>query len=210
MNEQIFFDFNINTALDINSFFVNKTNEKAFSLINNVNFSENIILVGPKKSGKSHLANIWMNNNKAIIFKNNIEEIISQNKNVLIDNLFYNLDEEKVFYLINHCISHKLNVLVTSDIDLYEYNFNLPDLLSRLKTFNYVSINKPNDEILINVLTKLLIEKQFIIKNKDIFEFLLKRVNRTYEDVYNLVNKMDKLSLEKNRKLTIRLIREII
>jgi len=210
MNEQIFFDFNINTALDINSFFVNKTNEKAFSLINNVNFSENIILVGPKKSGKSHLANIWMNNNKAIIFKNNIEEIISQNKNVLIDNLFYNLDEEKIFYLINHCISHKLNVLVTSDIDLYEYNFNFRDLLSRLKTFNYVSINKPNDEILINVLTKLLIEKQFIIKNKDIFEFLLKRVNRTYEDVYNLVNKMDKLSLEKKRQLTIPLIRELI
>ena len=73
---------------------------------------------------------------------------------------------EKIFYLINHCISHRLNVLVTSDIDLYEYNFNLPDLLSRLKIFNYVSINKPDDEILINVLTKLLMEKQFIIKNK--------------------------------------------
>ena len=107
-------------------------------------------------------------------------------------------------------MSHNLNVLVTSDIDLYEYNFNLPDLLSRLKIFNYVSINKPDDEILINILTKLLMEKQFIIKNKDIFEFLLKRVNRTYEDVYNLVNKMDKISLEKNRKLTIPLIRELI
>ena len=107
-------------------------------------------------------------------------------------------------------MSHKLNVLVTSDIDLYEYNFNLPDLLSRLKVFNYVSINKPDDEILINVLTKLLMEKQFIIKNKDIFEFLLKRVNRTYEDIYNLVNKMDKLSLEKKRQLTIPLIRELI
>ena len=57
---------------------------------------------------------------------------------------------------------------------------------------------------------KLLMEKQFIIKNKDIFEFLLKRVNRTYEDIYNLVNKMDKISLEKNRKLTIPLIRELI
>ena len=53
-------------------------------------------------------------------------------------------------------------------------------------------------------------EKQFIIKNKDIFEFLLKRVNRTYEDIYNLVNKMDKLSLEKKRQLTIPLIRELI
>ena len=53
-------------------------------------------------------------------------------------------------------------------------------------------------------------EKQFIIKNKDIFEFLLKRVNRTYEDIYNLVKKMDKLSLEKKRQLTIPLIRELI
>ena len=210
MNEQIYFDFKTNSLFDINNFFVNQTNANAFSLISNNNFFENIILVGPRKSGKSHLANIWKNNKNAIIFKNNIDEIISQNKNLLIDNLFYDFDEEKIFYLINHCISNKLNVLVTSDIDLYEYNFNLPDLLSRLKIFNYVSINKPDDEILINVLTKLLIEKQFIIKNKDIFEFLLKRVSRTYEAVYNLVNKMDKLSLEKNRKLTIPLIRELI
>ena len=210
MNEQFFFDFKINSLFDINNFFVNKTNVKAFSLISNVNFLDNIILVGPRKSGKTHLANIWKNNKNALIFENNIDKIISQNKNVLIENLFYDFDEEKIFYLINHCISHKLNVLITSDIDLYEYKFSLPDLLSRLKVFNYASINKPDDEILINVLTKLLMEKQFIIKNKDIFEFLLKRVNRTYEDVYNLVNKMDKISLEKNRKLTIPLIRELI
>jgi len=210
MNQQIFFDFKTNSLFDINNFFVNQTNVKAFTLISNSNFLDNIILVGPRKSGKSHLANIWKNNKNALIFENNIDEIISQNKNVLIDNLFNDFDEEKIFYLINHCISHKLNVLVTSDIDLYEYNFNLPDLLSRLKIFNYVSITKPDDEILINVMTKLLMEKQFIIKNKDIFEFLLKRVNRTYEDVYNLVNKMDKISLEKNRKLTIPLIRELI
>jgi len=210
MNEQIFFDFKTNSLFDINNFFVNQTNVKAFSLVSDSNFLENIILVGPRKSGKSHLANIWQNKKNALIYKNNIDEIMSQNKNVLIENLFYDFDEEKIFYLINHCISHKLNVLVTSDINLYEYNFNLPDLLSRLKIFNYVSINKPDDEILINVLTKLLMEKQFIIKNKDIFEFLLKRVNRTYEDIYNLVNKMDKISLEKNRKLTIPLIRELI
>ena len=70
----------------------------------------------------------------ALIFENNIDEIISQNKNILIENIFYDFDEEKIFYLINHCISHKLNVLVTSDINLYEYNFYLPDLLSRLKS----------------------------------------------------------------------------
>ena len=81
MNKQIYFDFKTNTVSDINSFFVNRTNEKAFSLITNDNFSENIILVGPRKSGKSHLANIWRNNKKALIFNNNIDEI----KSIILD-----------------------------------------------------------------------------------------------------------------------------
>ena len=88
MNQQIFFDFKTNSLFDINNFFVNQTNVKAFTLISNSNFLDNIILVGPRKSGKSHLANIWKNNKNALIFENNIDEIISQNKNVLIDNLF--------------------------------------------------------------------------------------------------------------------------
>ena len=60
------------------------------------------------------------------------------------------------------------------------------------------------------ILTKLLIEKQFIIKNPEIFEFLVKRIERSYQSIYNLVDKLDKLSLEKKRQLTIPLIKEII
>ena len=84
------------------------------------------------------------------------------------------------------------------------------DLKSRLKTFHYVKINNPNDEMSLIILTKLLTEKQFIIKNKEIFEFLIKRVNRSYEEIYNLAHKMDNLSLEKKRQLTIPLIKEIL
>ena len=60
------------------------------------------------------------------------------------------------------------------------------------------------------ILTKLLLEKQFIIKNPEIFEFLVKRVERSYQSIYNLVDKLDKLSLEKKRQLTIPLIKEIL
>ena len=128
----------------------------------------------------------------------------------LIDNLFINLNEENIFHIINHCISNNLKILITSNFYLFEYNFKIIDLLSRLKIFDHVSIKKPDNEILINVLTKLLTEKQFIIKNKNIFDFLLNRVNRTYEDIFNLVYKMDKLSLEQKRQITIPLIKELI
>ena len=210
MKEQISFNFLSKAEMDINNFFVNKTNSKAFNLLNNKNIIDNIILIGPNKSGKSHLANIWKNNNDAIIYNNQIEVIISKKKNLIIEDLFTNLNEEKIFHLINHCIVNKLKVLITSNKDIYEYEFFLKDLLSRLKTFNYVVIKNPDDEILINVLTKLLIEKQFIIKNKGIFDFLLKRINRTYEDIYGIVEKMDTISLEKKRQLTIPLIKELI
>ena len=38
MNEQIIFDFKTTPLLDVNNFFVNKTNVKAFSLISSNNF----------------------------------------------------------------------------------------------------------------------------------------------------------------------------
>ena len=60
------------------------------------------------------------------------------------------------------------------------------------------------------ILTKLLYEKQFIIKNPEIFEFLVKRIERSYQSIYSLVDKLDKLSLEKKRQLTIPLIKEIL
>ena len=73
-----------------------------------------------------------------------------------------------------------------------------------------LEINQPNDEMLLNILTKLLVEKQFIITSNDIFEYILRRVDRTYEGINNIVNKLDILSLEKKRQLTIPLIKEIL
>jgi len=210
MKNQQFFSFVNKNEMDINNFFVNKTNRKAFAILNDKNILDNIILIGPKKSGKSHLANIWKKNNNAIIYNNKIENIISNKQNLIIDDLFKNLNEESIFHLINHCNVNKLKILITSNININQHSFALKDLQSRLKTFHCISIEKPDDEILINVLTKLLIEKQFVIKNKGIFEFLLKRVNRTYEDIYEIVEKMDTISLEKKRQLTIPLIRELI
>ena len=64
--------------------------------------------------------------------------------------------------------------------------------------------------MLLNILTKLFIEKQFIINSHEIFNYILKRANRSYEDMFRIVNKLDTLSLEKKRQLTIPLIKEIL
>ena len=210
MKKQKFFNFKLNENKDLSNFYVNETNAEAFKTLDESDLFNKIFLFGPKKSGKTHLANIWAHKNNALIYSKNLEHIITNNKNILIDDFFFNLNEEEVFHILNHCNNLNLKILITSNLDLYEYNFKLMDLKSRLKTLHYVKINNPNDDMTMIILTKLLTEKQFIIKNKEIFEFLIKRVNRSYEEIYNLANKMDNLSLEKKRQLTIPLIKEIL
>ena len=97
-----------------------------------------------------------------------------------------------------------------SSIDINTYNFKFRDLHSRLREFIYLEIKSPDDEMCKMLIAKLFYDKQIIIKNKEIFDFIFKRLNRTYFDIYIFVEKLDRLSLEKKRQLTIPLIKEII
>ena len=210
MTKQNFFNYHLKEIKDSSNFFVNKTNQETHNIIEKKISVKNIFLNAPNKSGKSHLVNIWKKNNNAILYCHNLREIIDAKQNVAIDDLFKNIIEEDIFHIINHCKQENLKILITSNSSLNDYSFKLKDLKSRLKTFYHVSISNPDDEMIKIILTKLLLEKQFIIKNPEIFEFLVKRVERSYQSIYNLVDKLDKLSLEKKRQLTIPLIKEIL
>ena len=210
MTQQDHFNYNLKEKKDSSNFFVNDTNQKSYDIIINNNIVKNIFLKAPNKSGKSHLMNIWKKNNSAILYNQNLNEILETKKNIAIDNVFNNIDEENIFHIINHCKNENLKVFITSNLDIDEHNFKITDLKSRLKTFYYVSILNPDDEMVKIILTKLLHEKQFIIKNPEIFEFLVKRIERSYQSIYNIVDKLDKFSLEKKRQLTIPLIKEIL
>ena len=99
---------------------------------------------------------------------------------------------------------------ITSNFHINDIDLKLNDLKSRLKTFINVKINNPDDDMLLNILTKLFIDKQFIINSDEIFGYILKRANRSYEEMFYIVHKLDNLSLEKKRQLTIPLIKEIL
>ena len=211
MNIQTSFNYHLTENKDKENFFVNTTNKIAYNIIINNSFEQNLILYGESKSGKSHLINIWMKLNNAILFdNNNFDKIINKKNNVAIDDLISISSEEEIFHIINHCKIFNLKLLVTSSVSISNYNFKLLDLKSRLNSFYSIKINSPDDEMCKIILTKLFHEKQIIIKNNEIFDFILNRINRTYNDLYIFVKKIDKLSLEKKRQLTIPLIKEIL
>ena len=209
MIKQKSFNYKFNDKNDNElNFFVNKTNFYAFNALIN-NDTKLSFLYGPKKSGKSYLSKIWLKKNNAIEYKNNYEMLLNLHNNILIDNLLF-YDQEKIFHIVNNCILNNSKVLITSDTKINEINFEFNDLSSRLKTFSNLEINQPNDEMLLAILTKLLVERQFIIKSNEIFEYIIRRVDRTYQGINDIVKKLDILSLEKKRQLTIPLIKEIL
>ena len=210
MTYQNFFNYKFSKKNDDDNFFVNFTNQNAYSIIINKIFEQNIFLLGPIKSGKSALLNIWKQKNNAIIFSNNFNQIINSKKNIAIDNILEQNSEEEIFHIINHCKLFNLKILGTSSIELDSCQYKLNDLFSRLRSFYYIKINHPDDEMCKILLTKLFYEKQIIVKNIEIFDYIFNRVSRTYNDIYLLVDKIDKLSLQKKRQLTIPLIKEIL
>ena len=209
--EQKFFNYKLKPHLEIYDYFVGNSNIKSFNtLIKSNNMDNNFFLYGPNKSGKTHLGLIWKKKFDALSYNNNLVEIINYKRNIFIDDIFNNINEEEIFHLINHCNLNKLKLLVTSHIFLNEHIFRFEDLSSRLKTFINIQIDLPDDELLLNLMIKLFNDKQIIIKNPEIFNFILRRVQRSYEKIFLFIEKIDKLSLTKKRQLTIPLIRELI
>ena len=213
--EQYNLNFQNQTSYTQDNFLVSECNKSAFdNLIKNDDSNiYNFFLYGEKKSGKSHLASIWSLKNNCIklnINEYDIDQIIKINQNILIDNIFENINEEKVFYLINHCISNNLKILFTSDIKPINYNFLLKDLSSRIKSLHLVQIYKPDDYLVSNLIIKLFNDKQIKIKNNDVVKFLSLRIDRSFDNLYSIINKIDRHSLSNKREITIPLIKEII
>ncbi len=209
MSKQKYFNFKFSNFYNYNDFYVNETNTNAVEGILDNNF-DNKFLIGPNKSGKTFLGNIWLKKNKAINFNNNFNDIINNKKAVFIDDIEKKNNEEEIFHIINHCKLYKIKILVTSNLNINEINFSLKDLISRLKSFSLYKIKNPDDDMLLKILTKLFVDKQFVINSNDIFPYILKRANRSYEEMIFIVEKLDSLSLEKKRQLTIPLIKEIL
>ena len=207
-NQNYFKYFFLKKNKDFN-LYTNITNIDAFKGVNNYK-NDLIYLVGPTKSGKSSIAKIWQNKNNAVLYNNNISTILENKKNILIDDINKSSDQKKIFHLVNHAMLFKLKLLVTSKFEINELNFSLKDLNSRLKIFEYFKILNPDDDMLVQLLTKQLIKKQFIINSNEIFNYILRRVDRSYQGIYDIVNKLEDLSLEKKRQLTIPLIKEIL
>jgi len=202
--------FNLTNIRNFNSedFYVNDNNLEASELIKLWPnwFNGAVVIYGPEKSGKSHLANIWKKNSNANIY--NLEDNLSlpcidTKQNFVLDN-FHNLsenDEEIFFHIYNQTFNNKKSILITLDRSKFN-KINLKDLESRFNSFSSAAIYPPDDNLVNALIVKFFKDQQINI-DPLVIAFITKRTERDYGAIFNFLKKIDNLSLENKTKISI-------
>jgi chromosomal replication initiation ATPase DnaA len=157
-----------------------------------------IIIYGPESCGKTHIASVWK------------ELTINLDKEcVLIEDIDENINEKELFHLYNDIKNNAGSLLLTSKLHPSKLELQLPDLRSRLKSCPAIAINPPDDMILTMLMTKLFADRQLKI-SKNVLEYVLARLERSFKAAAGFVNQIDSLSLIKKRNITIPLAKEVL
>ena len=219
-SKQLYFDMPDKTALGIEDYIITESNSFAFDLISRMIRGEinQGVISGPSFSGKTHLSKILIKNigsNESLYidrdYKKIIEKVGSSNLIVIenIDKVIEDRSEEDLFHIINFTKESDKKLLMTSGKSISNIEFKLEDLKSRLNAVIEAKIMQPDDELMKLVLIKIFNDKQLLI-NPNVIDFLRSRLERSYKSINDFIEKIDKFSLERGKKITIALINDLI
>ena len=154
--DQLVFKFPFKTKYFEHDFYVSSNNFSAYQLIESwPNWPGKWLnIFGPMGSGKTHLSKILEKKIKRlmIIDSTKINDKVIQNWNrvdCLIIYGFSNKIEENLLYSILNQTKQLNNfMLINSKSPLKKFEFKLPDLRSRINSFNFIGLDLPTDDLL--------------------------------------------------------------
>lgn len=135
-------------------------------------------LIGPLCSGKKHLSLLW-------------QKRFEEGQIIDLINL---CAEEELFHFFNSSKEKGKKLLFLSTKHPKKLDLKLKDLESRLLSCHVVEILPPDEDTL-KKLYKALFYTHGLIINDDVVNFLIFRFERTYEEVYNVVNQLENLNI---------------
>ena len=216
MNDQLILKFPHNSAYKKEDFYVSSSNQEAYDFVNSWPkwFKRIINIHGPSGSGKTHLASILKSKtpclevdakrlDENIIFKFKTKEA------VIIENLTEKISEDVLFALWNIVLQDNKYLLITSRNSIGTYRFKLKDLESRVKSSLSIGINLPEDELISVIIAKNFSDKQIKVEKKHI-DYIIKRIDRSYEKISQFILILDKYSLKKGSPFSLKLIKEVL
>ena len=213
---QLILNFDYEQNFKDQDFYVSKSNEYSFKLLNNwPKWEKNFInLIGEKFSGKTHLINIFLDKFKGVKIEakdinNQFLSKIKIYENIVIENFNDQIDEN-LFYTLLNIIDHDNKYLIlTSKKSIVDYVFKLDDLNSRSKNFLLSNIEKPGDDLMFALILKNLSDRQISI-DKKLIDFIINRIDRSYGKIFDFIYKIDDISLKRKKPIDFKIIKEAL
>ena len=209
MSNQKIINYQFSSKINHENYFVNLTNQKAYDLTILDNFNQNIFLFGPKKSGKTILANKFLDISGANIIYN-IPSNLNFKNNTFLDLNKLPFNEEPFFHFLQYFITNDIGLTIFTTSDPHQVDSKsllIPDTLSRLKSFNIASIENPKDDLLFRLIEKFLKFKSISVSG-DIIKGVMTYIGRTYIDAYNASETINYLLYQNNHNINLSLIRQ--
>lgn len=189
---------------NIHDFIFSNSNKALQEILNNLPNSsgvlpyKNIMLIlGENSAGKTHFTHLFAANTDAAWLKGPTDSI--EEDFVIIDDIDKKWGEEDLFHMFNYICENKKTALFTAkNLD----NIKLRDLKSRLDSVRLFKIGPPDDDMV-----KALLSKHFssrnIVFSEDMIKFLMVRIARNYEAIFQSIDLIDKAALEKKRNVNM-------
>ena len=131
-------------------------------------------------------------------------------QNFVLENFDQNSVNEKLIYsLINIVEQDNKYLIINSRKALNKYSFKLNDLNSRLKNCLNAKIELPDDSLMFAIILKNFSDRQ-IFTDKKIINYVIKNIDRSYSKICEFIYKVDQVSLQKQKPVTIKTIKEAL
>ncbi|EFX90682.1 MULTISPECIES: DnaA inactivator Hda [Actinobacillus] len=122
-----------------------------------------------------------------------------------IFNLFNQIREQQGLF----GSGHKTLLLISADCPPHQLKINLPDLRSRLTWGEVYQLNDLSDEQKRIILQRNAYQKGMELSD-EVANFLLKRLDRDLQTLSTELDRLDRASLQAQRKLTVPFVKEIL
>ena len=173
-----------------------------------------VVLAGPSGAGKSQMGAVWRERSDAVLLtageigKAAIEA--ATRGPVFIDDADAGpLDEEGLFHLINAVRGADTHLMMTARRFPVSWPVALPDLRSRLKAAALVEIGEPDDALLGAIMVKLFADRQVEVE-PHVIDFIVRRIERSLATAIGVVDRLDRLALERKCRISRSLAGEVV
>ncbi len=217
MAEQLTFNLPTRVSRARGDFFVSEANALAVARLEAVETWPNgkLVLVGPKGSGKTHLAHVWAEAQGARGLA--VADLPGLDVIDVKDPLFVECDTveldgaiaETLFHLHNHMAAAKLPLLLLAQHPPAQWDIALPDLKSRMEATDIVRIEAPDDALLAAVLLKQFADRQLQVQPA-VISYLVTHMQRSFAEAEWLVDALDKAALAQGRAVTRPLAQSVL